>query len=178
MHSNDLRYPIGPFNSPNNVSFDQLDQYIDRIQSFPQRLTDEVLYLQDKQLDTPYREDGWTIRQVIHHCADSHMNSFIRFKLALTEEKPTIKPYREERWAELSDATTLPIEHSLILLKGLHARWTALLKSLQAHELKYSFIHPQHNNEITLIENIALYAWHGDHHLAHITSLKRRKNWK
>lgn len=178
MPSNDLKYPIGLFYKPSSISSDQLDQYIHRIQSFPQRLTDEVSTLHDEQLDTPYRDGGWTVRQVVHHCADSHMNSFIRFKLALTEEKPVIKPYYEERWAELPDTLTLPVEHSLILLKGLHARWTALLKSLKTIELTRSFIHPGQDMEVALIENIALYAWHGDHHLAHITALKKRKNWK
>jgi len=173
-----FKYPIGVFRKPESITTEQLNSCINNIQSFPQLLTNEVSSLTKEQLDTPYRHDGWTIRQVVHHCADSHMNSFIRFKLALTEETPTIKPYHEDRWAELSDANTFPIEHSLTLLDGLHARWVALLTSLQTSDLKKTFIHPQNGEEICLDQNIVLYAWHCNHHLAHITSLKKRKGWK
>jgi len=128
-------------------------------------------------MDTPYREGGWTLRQVVHHCADSHMNAFCRFKLAMTEEKPVIKPYEEARWAALADSKNLPVDASLAILKGLHERWTVLMKSLREAERHRTFIHPEHGREISLQETIGLYAWHGEHHLAHITSLKKARNW-
>src|SRR5690606_40023431 len=121
-----------------------------------------------RELAKRYRPEGWTIRQLVHHCADSHMNSFIRFKLTLTEETPTIKPYLEDLWAELPDASHLPIDSSLDVLKGLHHRWTALLKSLTEEDLKRQFIHPETNERISLETNIGIYAWNGDHHLAHM----------
>ena len=172
-----LRFPIGPFKKPEIISKELLQQWISDIQSFHIRLKNEVQHLNDKQLDTPYRENGWTIRQVVHHCADSHMNSLIRFKLALTEEKPTIKPYFEERWAELADSKTMDISPSLKMIEGIHARWTVLLKSLNEEDLKRTFIHPEHGKEFRVDENIGIYAWHCNHHLAHITELKKSKNW-
>ena len=172
-----LRYPIGRFNKPTTFSSEEKQIWINRISTFPARLHKGVISLTNEQLDTSYRPDGWTIRQVIHHSADSHMNSFIRFKLALTEDKPTIKPYYEERWAELADSKTMPIEASLELLTVLHYRWVVLLNSLSDEELKKVFIHPEHGTEISLYTNTANYAWHGDHHLAHITGLKERKGW-
>lgn len=172
-----LKFPIGEFQKPDDLTEALIANYISDIQSFPQRLRKEVENLSDEQLDSPYRSDGWTIRQVVNHCADSHLNSFTRFKLALTEDKPTIKPYYEDRWAELADSKTMPVEPALKMLEGLHERWTVLLTSLTKEDLKKKFIHPEHGKEISLDENIGIYAWHGNHHLAHITSLKKRKNW-
>ncbi len=171
-----LRFPIGKFKRPDGFSNELIKHWIGDIQSFPERLKKETLHLSEEQLDTQYRPDGWTIRQVIHHCADSHMNSVIRFKLALTEDKPIIKPYMEDKWAELSDSK-MDIHPSLQLIEGLHAKWTVLLNSLNANDLNKSFIHPEHGRELHLYVNIALYSWHCNHHLAHITELKKRKNW-
>ncbi|GAA5038738.1 putative metal-dependent hydrolase [Marivirga lumbricoides] len=151
-----------------------LDEFITDISSFPVRLRNEVQHLNSEQLNIPYRPGGWTIRQLVHHCADSHMNSLMRFKLALTEDQPVIKPYFEDRWAELPDSK-MEIEPALQILEGLHARWTTLLKSLTAEQLKKVFVHPEHGTEISLEENIALYAWHCNHHLAHVVSLKPKK---
>jgi hypothetical protein len=171
-----LRFPIGAFISKNQYSSKEIVTAITSIKSFPEKLQDAVKNLNDKQLDTCYRQDGWTIRQVIHHCANSHMNSFIRFKLALTEDTPIIKPYFEEKWAETIDYQG-EIETSLSILKGLHARWSDLLSQLNETELMRRFIHPEHNKQFTLAENIAVYAWHGEHHLAHITELMKREAW-
>jgi len=172
-----LKFPIGKHIAPPVLTPELLNSYIQDIESFPQRLKQEVQGLNDQQLDTLYRPDGWSIRQVVHHCADSHMNSLIRFKLALTEDQPTIKPYYEERWAELADSKTLDILPSLLLLEGLHQRWTVLLKSLTKEELSRTFIHPEHGKKFRLDENLGVYAWHCNHHLAHITTLKKRSNW-
>jgi len=171
-----LKYPIGQFEKPENISQDLLTQWIAQIDEFPDKLRDEVSDLDEDQLDSPYRPEGWTIRQVVHHCADSHMNSLIRFKLALTEETPTIKPYREESWAELADGK-MPISPSLMLLDGLHSRWTALMRSLSEEELHRTYIHPGQGKKIALNETIGLYAWHGRHHLAHIREVKKRTGW-
>jgi hypothetical protein len=172
-----LRFPIGKFEAPQILTQELMDGYIKDIETLPARLKQAVNGLNDAQLDTPYRPDGWTIRQVVHHCSDSHMNSMIRFKLALTEDEPTIKPYYEERWAELADSKTIPIAPALLLLEGLHQRWTILLRSLSNEDLQKTFIHPEHGKRFRLDENIGVYAWHGNHHLAHITSLKTRMNW-
>lgn len=173
-----LKFPIGKYIKPNTLTANITQAYISEIESFPKRLRAEVSHLKEEQLDTPYRPEGWTIRQVVHHCADSHMNSLIRFKLALTEEAPTIKPYYEERWAALADSKTMPIAPSLELLEGLHQRWTVLLKNLNETDLAKTFIHPEHGKSFRIDENIGVYAWHGNHHLAHITSLKSRMHWK
>ena len=173
-----LRFPIGKFIKPKVISKELIQQWIEAIESFPSKLKKEVFDLNNEQLDTVYRENGWTIRQVVHHCADSHMNSLTRFKLTLTEEKPTIKPYWEDRWAELADSKTLPIQPSLQMLEGIHARWTVLLKSLSVQDFSKTFIHPEHGKEFRVDENIGIYAWHCNHHLAHITTLKNRKHWK
>ena len=172
-----LRYPIGKFVAPVFYSDEYLSVKMDEIASFPERLKKEVFQLTNTQLDTPYRPDGWTIRQVIHHCADSHINCFIRLKWALTEDKPIIKQYLEASWGELHDNTTMPIEPSLSLLEGLHFRLVYLMRSLSEKELKKSFIHPEHSKEFKIEEIIGTYAWHGNHHLAHITELKKRKSW-
>lgn len=172
-----LRYPIGKFAPVEDYTSEYLAQRIDEIATFPQRLKQEVLHLDHQQLETPYRPDGWTIRQVIHHCADSHMNCLIRLKWALTEDKPTIKFYHEDRWSEGIDNKTMPIEPTLLLLEGLHYRLAYLMKNLNTEELERAFIHPEHGKEFRLKEIIGLYAWHGNHHLAHITELKKRNHW-
>lgn len=172
------RYPIGQFQRPDIISSEYLTKWIADISTFPARLIAEVKGLTDVQLDTRYRENGWTIRQVVHHCADSHMNSLTRFKLTLTEDKPVIKPYYEDRWAELADSKHAPIDPALKMLEGIHQRWTVLLTNLTEKDLQRSFIHPEHGNELQLDENIGIYAWHCNHHLAHITSLKERKIWR
>nr|WP_315167453.1 putative metal-dependent hydrolase [uncultured Flavobacterium sp.] len=172
-----LKYPIGKFTAPENYSAAYLSERIAEIESFPERLKKEVFQLTPEQLETPYRENGWTIRQVIHHCADSHMNCFIRIKWALTENKPVIKFYHEDLWAELHDNLTMPIEPTLSLLEGLHFRLAYLMKSFSETDLNKSFIHPENNKEYQLKEIIGTYAWHGNHHLAHITELKNRKGW-
>lgn len=179
MTEEKLKYPIGKFIKPDRDSLTKelLEKYIAEIEIFPSRLRSEVENLTDEQLGAQYRPNGWTIRQVVNHCADSHINGFVRFKLTLTEEKPIVKPYFEERWAELIDSKAIPIEPALKMLEGLHQRWTILLKSLKEEQLKRSFIHPENEREISLEETISLYAWHGNHHLAHITTLKKIKNW-
>ncbi|MGD6879634.1 YfiT family bacillithiol transferase [Bacillus infantis] len=171
----DLKYPIGNFQFDGEITNSVTRDWIDEIENLPRLLRDAVKDLDDKQLDTPYRPGGWTVRQVIHHLADSHMNAYVRFKLALTETKPVIKPYDETKWAELSDYK-LPIDISLTLLEALHKRWTDLLRSLSPADLEKTFIHPD-SGEVTVGKNIGIYAWHGRHHLAHITSLCDRKGW-
>lgn len=171
----DLKYPIGQFTTPEKIDEDMIGSWIADIASFPERLSKTVSSLSDQQLNTPYRPDGWTIRQVVHHCADSHMNSLIRFKLTLTEDKPVIKPYFEDRWANLPDSN-MDITPALQLLQGLHIKWVFLLQSLTSAELKKSFIHPDHQEPISLDIAIALYAWHCNHHLAHITGSISRNN--
>jgi len=178
MTLEELKFPIGKFKKPNDITTDTLAGYITDISIFPRQLRDEVENLSSDQLDTAYRTDGWTIRQVVHHCADSHMNSLIRFKLALTEEKPVIKPYYEDRWAELFDSKSMSTESSLKMLEGVHERWTALLKGMTKDQLSRSYIHPEHGRELRLDESAGLYAWHGRHHLAHITTVKKIKGWK
>lgn len=173
-----LRFPIGRYEEPQEITLEELNHCISEIASFPDRLENAVRDLNEARLDTPYRPDGWTIRQVVHHCADSHLNSITRFKLALTENKPVIKPYHEGRWAELEDARTMPVEPSLLLLKGLHQRWAVLLKSLSEEQLQKAFIHPEHEKELRLLTVISIYAWHGNHHLAQITTLIKKQNWK
>lgn len=177
MKDNDLKYPIGVFIKPKKVTKQMLDEAIDDIESFPKKLKKEVKHLSDEQLDTPYRPDGWTVRQVIHHCADSHMNSYIRFKLAVTEDNPTVKPYMEDKWGELEDARKMGITPSLRILKGLHTRWAFFLKNLSKKELKRKFSHPEHSEPFTLEDYILFYSWHCNHHLAHITRLKEREFW-
>lgn len=172
-----LKYPIGKFIAPENYSPDYILNKIEEISSFPERLQKEVINLSDKQLDTPYRPEGWTVRQLIHHCAESHMNCFIRIKWTLTEDKPIIKAYHENLWAELPDNLTMPIQPTLSLLDGLHFRIAYILKNLSQAELEKAFIHPENNTIISIKQMIGTYAWHGNHHLAHITALKKRKEW-
>lgn len=172
-----LRYPIGKFEAPHNYSKEYIEEKIVEIASFPERLKAAVLHLNNNQLDTPYRKNGWTMRQVIHHCADSHMNCYIRIKWALTEDNPIIKYYHENLWSELKDNLTMPIEPTLALLDGLHFRLAFLMKGLSDEDMEKSFIHPEHSKEFKIKEIIGTYAWHGNHHLAHINALKNRENW-
>src|ERR1700722_3445462 len=172
----DLRYPVGEFHFPESVSARELATFIDQIDETPRHMRNAVAGLSDSQLDTPYRPGGWTVRQLAHHVPDSHINSYTRFRLALTEDQPVIKPYEEARWAELSDARAMPVEPSLVLLESLHARWVPLLRSLSEADWKRSFRHPE-LGLVSLENNAALYAWHGRHHVAHIAALRRRNGW-
>ncbi|MEC0225957.1 YfiT family bacillithiol transferase [Paenibacillus alba] len=174
----ELRYPIGLFEHEGEITEEQLGKWMADIASTPARLREAVAGLSDEQLDTPYRAGGWTLRQVVHHVADSHMNSYTRFKLALTEEEPTIRPYYEERWAELSDGRSAPVELSLVLLESLHSRWMILLQEMQQDQFARAFVHPESGKTIRLDWNVGNYAWHGNHHIAHITRLRDRKGWQ
>ena len=178
MHEVKLKYPIGKFVMPVEFTADLLNHCISDIALFPERLRNEVQHLGEEQLDTPYRPEGWTIRQVVHHCADSHMNSLTRFKLALTEDSPAIKPYMEARWAELPDSRTMPVEPSLKMIEGIHERWVVILRDLTEDQYKRVFIHPEHGRAFRVDQNVAIYAWHCNHHLAHIAETKNRLNWK
>ncbi len=172
-----LRFPIGEFTPKKNISDEDIKKYISIIESFPNKLKLAVTGLSDEQLDTPYREGGWSSRDVVHHVGESHMNSYIRFKLALTEDTPAIKPYDEALWAKLDDYKHTPPEVSLNLLENLHIRWVILLKSLTPDQIKRKLYHPEHKREIPLTEFMQLYAWHCEHHLAHIVNLKKRMGW-
>jgi len=173
---NDPRFPIGKFHYEGSPSAEQRQKFIADIAQAPVALRTSVEGLSQQQLDTPYRDGGWTVRQVVHHVPDSHMNAYIRFKLALTEEEPTIKPYAEDRWAELADTKSTPVEVSLVMLDVLHRRWVELLKSLAPSDWKRQFRHPE-LGVVPLEKNVALYAWHGKHHVAHVTELRRRMGW-
>jgi DinB family protein len=172
----DLRYPIGKFHFEGPLPEEQKEKFLSDISHTPANLRAAVSGLSEKQLDTPYRPEGWTVRQVVHHVPDSHVNAYVRFKLALTEDEPTIKPYAEDRWAALADSQTTPIEVSLMLLESLHSRWMRLLGSLAAPDWKRTFRHPE-LGPMNLEKQLALYAWHGRHHVAHITSLRERNGW-
>lgn len=174
---NDPRYPVGKFESRNELTPDERRAMIDQIAAAPVRLRDAVRGLNEEQLDTPYRDGGWTVRQVIHHVPDSHLNAYIRTKLALTEEEPTIKPYDEAVWAELEDSRSTPPEVSLTLLESLHARWVGLLRSLKDSDFQRTFRHPEHGGIQTIDWLVALYSWHSRHHVGHITSLRERNGW-
>lgn len=172
-----LRYPIGKFSPPLQYTDEYLTEKINELEAFPVKLKLEAACLSDDQLDTPYREGGWTVRQVVHHCADSHMNCLMRIKLALTENNPIIKFYYEDRWGDMQDNIRMPIEPTITFLEGLHYRLCYLLRSLNGEQLERKFTHPEHNREFNVKEIIGLYAWHGKHHLAHITELKKLQNW-
>jgi len=171
-----LRYPVGKFSFDAEVSPEKRRAWIREIERLPAELRRAVSGLSPRQLDTPYREGGWTVRQLAHHLADSHMNSFIRFKLALTEPTPTIKPYDQDLWATTADVTGADVEPSLALLDGLHARWARLLSSLSAADYARQLNHPE-NGVQTLDRVLQLYAWHCRHHVAHIDSLRQREGW-
>lgn len=172
----DQRYPIGKFEMPKEVTPALRQQAMEEISKTPAKLREAAEGLKDAQLETPYREGGWTVRQVIHHVADSHMNAYVRWRLALTEKEPTIKPYEEAQWAKLEDAKSAPIEISMALLEPLHDRWGRLLRSLKTEDFALTFRHPEHGVR-TLEWMLFLYAWHGQHHTAHITELRKQKGW-
>ena len=176
MTADDLRYPVGRFRPHASPDPSRRTTNIADIAALPQKIRAAVAGLGDRQLDTPYRPDGWTVRQVVHHVADSHMNALIRVKLALTEDTPTIKPYDENAWSTLPDMT-LPIAVSLSLIEGIHTRWIAVVNGMAVDQFSRSFVHPELKTEMTLDGHLQLYAWHSHHHLAHITELRRREGW-
>jgi uncharacterized damage-inducible protein DinB len=172
----DLRYPIGRLSRKSSLSHEDRASAIDAIAETPARLSDAVGDLTEAQLDTPYRPGGWTVRQLVHHVADSHINAYTRFRFALTEDNPTIKPYEESVWAELPDARLLPPAVSLQLLVALHERWVTLLRSVPAESYTRTLQHPE-NGSMTMDDLLTMYAWHGRHHTAHVTALRERMGW-
>jgi uncharacterized damage-inducible protein DinB len=172
----DPRYPIGKFQPPPAFSPELRDNFIRQVEETPAQLNTAISGLSAAQMDHPYRDGGWTVRQVVHHLADSHMNSYMRCKLAITEDVPTIKPYDEKLWAELPDAARGDLEMSLALIEGLHQRWVIFLRSLTEAQFSCTFRHPELGT-VSLDRNLALYAWHGRHHVAHITALRERMGW-
>ena len=177
VHEPDLRYPVGKFSWDAPIGEADHPKLIAAIAETPAALRSAVKGLSREQLDTPYRPGGWTVKQVVHHVPDSHMNAYTRFKLALTEDVPTIKTYEEAAWAELPDSQKVPIEVSLDLLDALHLRWLALLRSMDDTQFKRQLRHPEHGRVLSLEQMLGLYAWHGRHHVAHITSLRKREGW-
>lgn len=173
----DIRYPVGKFDSASPVTAESRAAAIADIAALPTRLRAAVSGLTDAQLDTPYRPDGWTVRQVVHHLADSHLNAYTRARLALTEDNPTIKPYAEQKWAELPDARSAPAELSIAILDGVHQRWVLLLRTLAGADFARTVVHPEHGRQMSLDFLTAMYAWHCRHHVAHITSLRTREGW-
>lgn len=176
-HLEHKKYPIGRFAFPEQITDADIDSYIETLKTFPAKIKHITARLNDDQLDTQYREGGWTVRQVIHHLADSHMQAFSRFKLALTEDNPVINPFDENKWAELQDCRRQPVDPSLEIISGLHKRWVHLLKTLTNAQFDRSFVHPGKGKTIKLKENLALYAWHSNHHYAHIENLVKEKGW-
>jgi hypothetical protein len=173
----ELKYPIGKYVKPEQFSDVDMKSFIHRIDHLPFAIREAISGLNDKQLDTPYRDGGWTIRQVVHHLADSHLNAYCRFKLGYTEDLPTIRPYEENAWANTEDGQHGQLDLSLDLLKSLHYRWVFFLRSFKETEWQRKIYHPESKKEYTLFQLLAMYAWHGDHHLAHIVSLKKRMGW-
>lgn len=171
-------YPIGTFSYEHPYSAAELQEKIGSIASFPVRFREAVAGLSEAQLNTPYREGGWAVRQLIHHVADSHSQGYMRVKLALTEDNPTIKPYEEQLWAELNDSFAVPVEASLNILDAVHARWVAIYAKMQADDWNRTFFHPGLQTKFTLKQHVGLYTWHGNHHLAHVTHLKERMGWQ
>jgi hypothetical protein len=167
------QYPVGKFHAPESLSPEDRARCIETIASTPAKMREAVGKLTAKQLDTPYREGGWTARQVVHHVPESHMNAYIRFKLALTETNPVIKPYDEAAWTRLNDVAVAPIEASLALLESLHERWVVLMRGLSAGDWRKRYIHPEYGQARTLEYTLALYAWHGEHHIAHVNSVSQ-----
>ncbi len=176
MIQTDRAYPIGRFQAPSAIDASVREAYVAQIELAPTALRNAVEGLDDRQLDTPYRPGGWSVRQVVHHLPDSHLNAYVRFKLALTEQEPTIRPYDEALWARLPEAMAGPIHLSLDLLECLHARWLACIRALPASSFHRTFRHPD-LGVMSLDQQLALYAWHGRHHVAHITSLAAREGW-
>jgi uncharacterized damage-inducible protein DinB len=172
----DLSFPIGKFHFSGSLTEEQKQQAIESIAETPATLRAAVAGLSPEQLNTPYRPGGWTVRQLAHHVPDSHMNAYIRFKLALTEDEPTIKPYEQQLWAELPDTKETSLEVSLTMLDALHDRWVRLLRSLNASDWQRTFRHPEMGT-VSLERNLALYSWHGRHHVRHITALRDRNGW-
>ena len=170
----DERYPIGKFEFQPTVDHSQRKQYLDKIASLPRELRDAIRGMSEQQFNTPYRSGGWTVRQVVHHIADSHLNAYVRFKLAMTEEQPTIKPYDEKLWADLRDATSASVETSLALIESLHNRWSIFMNSFVPRDFERTFNHPEHGI-MNLDRLLQLYAWHGRHHTAHIHMVRDRK---
>ena len=178
MPTTDLRFPVGKFSRPTAaLSSAERAALIDAIAQTPTALRSAVKGLNDAQLDTPYRPDGWTVRQVVHHVPDSHMNAYCRFKLALTEDMPTIKPYDESKWAAMDDGKSPLVEESLTLLDSLHARWVYLLRRMQPSDFGRLLHHPEWDTPMSLDMLLALYGWHGRHHVAHVTELRKRQGW-
>ena len=173
MMIDNLKYPVGEY-TVQPFSEKLWKERLNDIQFLPQHIENAILNLDRQQLHTPYREGGWTVQQVVHHVADSHMNAYIRFKLGLTEENPTIKPYEEAAWAELTDTEAVPINISITLLYALHTRWYVILKNMSREELDRTVFHPEYKKQFTLWDLLGLYAWHSKHHVAHITSLRER----
>jgi uncharacterized damage-inducible protein DinB len=172
----DLRYPLGRYAWPDAVAPGQRAAWIEEVAAAPAALRAAVDGLSDAQLDTPYRPGGWTVRQLAHHVPDSHLNAYARFKLALTEDAPTIKPYDEARWAELPDSAG-PLGPSLALLDAVHVRWVTILRAMPEEAWARTFVHPEHNRAMRLDAVLGLYAWHGRHHVAHVTRLREREGW-
>jgi hypothetical protein len=172
----DARYPIGDFQMPAQVTPERRQQAIAEIASTPVKMRAAVKGLSEAQLDTPYRDGGWTVRQVVHHVPDSHLNAYVRLKLALTEEKPTIKPYDQEAWSKLADSKSTPLETSLTLLSAVHDRWDRIWRSLKPEHFARVFVHPEHG-ERTVDWLLFVYEWHGKHHTAHISELRKQKGW-
>ncbi|AFD08970.1 YfiT family bacillithiol transferase [Solitalea canadensis] len=169
-----LKYPVGKFQPPTTITPEMIVSAIEEIANLPAQIENALINFSENQLNTPYRPEGWTIRQVIHHVPDSHMNAYIRCKLALTEDNPTIRPYFEDKWAELADTSNTPIEVSLQLLKSLHQRWVMLLKSMKPEDFERTFFHPEKKSSLKLAEVVLMYAWHGKHHLGHILIVKNQ----
>ena len=172
----DLRYPIGRFTRPASFTEASRAAAIAAIADTPMRLRDAVHGLSDMQLNTPYRPEGWTVRQVVHHVPDSHINAYVRTRLALTEENPAVKTYDETKWAELADAKSMPVDVSLAMLEAIHARWVTLLRAMTPAQFSRTFNHPE-NGPTTLDTMVAMYGWHGAHHVAHLRELRRREGW-
>ena len=176
--SQDLRYPVGKFSRPTQtLNGAERARMIDEIAAAPAALRAALRGLDDRKIDTPYRPGGWTVRQVVHHLPDSHLNAYCRFKLALTEDVPTIKPYDENRWAEMPDGQSALVDESLALLEALHARWVFLLRAMKPGDFERKLNHPEWEAPLSLDHMLALYSWHGRHHVAHVTSLRQREGW-
>ena len=174
----DLQYPIGKFSVQGEITPARREGWITEVAEAPAQLRSAIHGLTDAQFDTPYRPEGWTVRQVVHHIPDSHLNAYVRFKLALTEENPTIKPYEEARWAELPDTGGTQVGVSLMLLEALHRRWVILLRAMGEEQWARTFFHPEQQKSLRLDRILAMYAWHGKHHVAHINGLRERMGWR
>lgn len=175
--SPDLQYPIGKFSPPTHYAWENIQSWIQDIEQLPGQLEGTVQSFDAYQLETPYRPGGWTVQQLLHHLPDSHMNAYIRFKLGFTEVNPHIKTYREDLWANLPDSSSTPVNVSLTLLHALHIRWKNLLKGMDPSDFEKTVFHPEKKRDIPLKEMLAMYSWHGKHHLAHISGLKERMKW-